>query len=115
MDLRTFIDRTGAIVIGVCILCLLGAFVCSCFLASNKSVDKVEIEIKMPVDSTGFISTESMLAAESLKAELSRHEQLLEDRYKHVLEQKENMNDFLSIGGMFLAVVLAIFGFFGYK
>lgn len=115
MDLRSFIDRAGTIILAVSIVALLGAFAYSCFLVSKKSIEHVEVQFIMPVDSTGTITDQSMQTAESLRAELVRHEQLLEDRYKHVLEQKENMNDLLSIGGMFLAVVLAIFGFFGYR
>lgn len=115
MELKAFIDRTGIVIIAVCIVALLGAFAYSCFLFSKKDVQQVTVEFVMPVDSTGVISAQSMQTAESLKVEMIRHEQLLEDRYKHILEQKENMNDLLSVGGMFLAAVLALFGFFGYR
>ena len=115
MDLKAFIDKTGIVIIAICIVALLGAFAYSCFLFSKKGVQQVTVEFVMPVDSTGVIAAESIQTAESLKSEMIRHEQLLEDRYKHILEQKENMNDLLSVGGMFLAVVLALFGFFGYR
>ena len=115
MDSRTFNERAGVIIITVCIVALLGAFAFSCFLVSKKSVDDVSIEILMPVDSTGVITKESISFGEDLKAELIRHEQLIEDRYKHVLEQKEILNDIMSIGSAFLAVIIALFGFFGYK
>lgn len=115
MDNRTFNERAGIIIISVCIVALLGAFAFSCFLVSKKSVNDVSIEIRMPVDSTGVLTEKSILVGEDLKAELTRHEQLIEDRYKHVLEQKETLNDIMSIGSAFLAVILALFGFFGYK
>ena len=115
MDNKTFFERTGGILIVICIIALLGAFFFSCVLFVKSSVQDVNVQIVMPVDSTGVISSEALQQAEDLKAELVRHEQLLEDRYKHVLEQKENMNDMLTIGGMFLTIVLALFGFFGYK
>ena len=99
----------------LCIIALMGAFFFSCMLFVKNDVQDINVHIVMPVDSTGVISTEAMQQAEDLKAELIRHEQLLEDRYKHVLEQKENLNDLLTIGGMFLTIVLALFGFFGYK
>ncbi len=99
----------------LCIVALLGAFFFSCVLFVKDDVQDVKIQIVMPVDSTGLVTTEALLQVENLKTELVRHEQLLEDRYNHVLEQKENMNDLLTIGGMFLTIVLALFGFFGYK
>lgn len=115
MDNKTFFERTGGILIVICIIALLGAFFFSCMLFVKNDIQEVNVRIIMPVDSTGIITTEALQQAEDLKAELVRHEQLLEDRYKHVLEQKENMNDMLTIGGMFLTIVLALFGFFGYK
>ena len=115
MDNKTFFERTGGILIVICIIALLGAFFFSCVLFVKSNVQDVNVQIVMPVDSTGAISSEALQQAEDLKTELVRHEQLLEDRYKHVLEQKENMNEMLTIGGMFLTIVLALFGFFGYK
>ncbi len=115
MDNKTFFERTSGILIVICIIALLGAFFFSCVLFVKSNVQDVNVQIVMPVDATGVITTEALQQAEDLKAELVRHEQLLEDRYKHVLEQKETMNDMLTIGGMFLTIVLALFGFFGYK
>ena len=115
MDKRTFLDCTGGVLIGICILGLVGAFAYSCFLFSKKNVQDVNIQIVMKVDSTGVLTEDSKQQVDKMKEEIIRHEQLLEDRYKHVLEQKENMNDMLTIGGMFLTIVLALFGFFGYK
>lgn len=115
MDNKTFYERTGGILIVMCIIALLGAFFLSCILVVKNDIQDVNVQIIMPVDSTGVVTIEALQQAEDLKAELLRHEQLLEDRYKHVLEQKENLNDMLTIGGMFLTIVLALFGFFGYK
>jgi len=115
MDNKTFFERTGAVLIVICIIALLGAFFFSCVLYVKNDVQDVNVQIVMPVDTTGVISPETLKQVEDLKGELVRHEQLLEDRYKHVLEQKENINDLLTIGGMFLTIVLALFGFFGYK
>ena len=115
MDSKTFFERTGGILIVICVVALLSAFGYSYYLAKTKAVQPVSVSITVKMDSTGVVAPETTQSIEDLKAELVRHEQLLEDRYKHVLEQKEDMNDLLSIGGMFLAVVLALFGFFGYK
>ena len=101
--------------IAICILFLMCGLVFACYLFSNNNVQDVSLQIVMQVDSTGVLTEESLHQVEDLKAELVRHEQLLEDRYKHVLVQKENLNDLLTIGGMFLTTILALFGFFGYK
>ena len=94
---------------------LIVAFVYSFHLAKTNSVQDVTVKVVVVVDSTGVITQETTQSVEALKEELVRHEHLLEDRYQHLLEQKEDMNDLLSIGGMFLAAILGIFGFFGYK
>ncbi len=115
MDKRSVLDCTGAFLIGLCVIGLLCAFGFACYLFVNNNVQDVNVHMVLQVDSTGVLSAESLQQAEELKAELVRHEHLLEDRYKHVLEQKENLNDLLTIGGMFLTIILALFGFFGYK
>ena len=94
---------------------LIVAFVYSFHLAKTNSVQDVTVKVVVVADSTGVITQEATQSVEALKEELVRHEHLLEDRYQHLLEQKEDMNDLLSIGGMFLAAILGIFGFFGYK
>lgn len=115
MDKRSFLDCTGGILIVLCVIGLIGAFVFAGYLYSTSKVQDVNVQIVMNVDSTGVLSEESKQQIVEMKEELIRHEHLLEDRYKHVLEQKENLNDMLTIGGMFLTIVLALFGFFGYK
>ena len=114
-DLKIFLERAGAVLIMFCVLGLMGAFGMGCYLFINHNVQDVNVRIEMPVDSTGVLKEESIQKVAELKEELIRHEQLLDDRYKHVLEQKENMNDLLTIGGMFLTIILSLFGFFGYK
>jgi heme/copper-type cytochrome/quinol oxidase subunit 1 len=115
MDKRVFLDCTGGILIVLCVVGLIGAFVFAGYLYSTSKVQDVNVQIVMNVDSTGVLSEESKQQVIEMKEEIIRHEHLLEDRYKHVLEQKENLNDMLTIGGMFMTIVLALFGFFGYK
>lgn len=115
MDNKSFYERTGAILIVICAVALIGALAYSFYLAKTNSVQDVTVKVVVAVDSTGVITQETAQAVADLKEELTRHEQLLEDRYQHLLAQKEDMNDLLSIGGMFLAAILGIFGFFGYK
>ena len=112
---KAYLDHYGAFLLLVCTIALLCSFGMACFLFMHNNVQDVNIQFVMPVDSTGVLKEESLQKVAELKEEIIRHEQLLDDRYKHVLEQKENMNDLLTIGGMFLTIVLSLFGFFGYK
>lgn len=115
MDNKSFLLRAGAFLIVFCVSALVSVLVYSFYKRSTRVVDNVTIQFVMPVDSLGIVVPEALQSVEDLKNEIARHEQLLEDKYKYMLEQKENMNDLLSIGGMFLAVILGLFGFFGYK
>ena len=115
MDNKTLNQNIASILIGLCVVALLGVAGFAFFQSKTKALQPIEVKVIVPVDSTGAMTAETMLKIEELKTELTRHEQLLEDRYKHVLEQKEDMNDLWSVGSMFLAVVLGLFGFFGYK
>lgn len=115
MDNKTLNQNIASVLIGLCIVALIG-MAGYAFLSSKKNpVQPVEVKVVVPVDSTGAMSAETLRSIDELKAELTRHEQLIEDRYMHMLEQKEDMNDLWSVGSMFLAVVLGLFGFFGYK
>lgn len=115
-SLGIFLEFIGGIMIALCILGLIISFGITYYrYSSNNNLQDVNIKIMLPVDSTGVLAEQSVQQIDSLKEELVRHEQLLENRYKHVLEQKENLNDLLTIGGMFLTTILALFGFFGYK
>lgn len=115
MDKKSILECFGGGLIVLCAIGVLCSFVIACILFSNNSVQDVKLQIALPIDSTGILTKESIQQIEELKVELVRHEQLLEDRYQHVLEQKENLNDLLTIGGMFLTIILSLFGFFGYK
>lgn len=115
MDNKSFLVKAGAILIISCILVLVIALSFSFYKRCTRVVDNVTIQFVMPVDSLGIVVPEALQSVEDLKNEIARHEQLLENKYKYMMDQKENMNDLLSIGGMFLAIILGLFGFFGYK
>ena len=46
---------------------------------------------------------------------MSKHEQRIADKYEYIIEQRSNIEDYLTWGGILLTVVISIFGFFGYK
>lgn len=115
-SLLLFLEYMGGVMIGLCIIgILISSGITYYRYSSNNNLQDVNIRIMLRMDTTGVLAKESAQQVDSLKEELVRHEQLLENRYKHVLEQKENLNDLLTIGGMFLTTILALFGFFGYK
>lgn len=114
MDNNTFYERAGAIIIIVCAFAFLFAIGIHCF--NNKPPKPLApIELVVHVDTTGNLTNESKVGIDSLVYRLDKQEKLLEDKYQYLLEQKENINDILTYGGMLIAVVISIFGFFGYK
>lgn len=53
--------------------------------------------------------------ADSILHEMSKHEQRIADKYEYIIEQRSNIEDYLTWGGILLTVVVSVFGFFGYK
>ena len=66
-------------------------------------------------DSLGNITPASRTEIESIIASIKQHEQIIKDRYDYVLEQRQFAEEYLSLGGILVTVILSIFGFFGYK
>lgn len=68
MDSKTFFERTGAILILICVVALLGVFGYSYYLAKSKAVQPVSVNITVQVDSTGTVTSESAQSIASLEA-----------------------------------------------
>lgn len=116
MSYKSFINGLGAIVVVICIMGLLWSITNynSVFGIDHKR-EQVELRLSVKVDSTGQMDGITKAQLDSLITKIEIHEHLLQDKYEHILEQKEIFNDVLALGGMLLAVVLSVFGFFGYK
>ena len=84
-------------------------------IGSKREVVKHEYTYNIKVDSAGNVTTAAQLQMDSMISTIKQHEHLIQDRYDYVLEQRENSQDYLTVGGIFVTVILSIFGFFGYK
>lgn len=115
MSDQSFLNRIGAIVIVICVVLLLAGILLYGFVYRNHQQENVSIQFVIQTDSLGRVSQDASSQVDTLMTLMDRHEHLLQDKYQHILEQKEIFNDVLTLGGMLLAVVLSLFGFFGYK
>lgn len=115
MSDQSFLNRTGAILIVICIVLLLAGILLYGFVYGNHQQENVSIQFVIQTDSLGCVSQDAKSQVDTLMTLMDRHEHLLQDKYQNILEQKEIFNDVLTLGGMLLAVVLSLFGFFGYK
>lgn len=84
-------------------------------IGSKREVVKHEYTYTIKVDSAGNVTPAAQLQVDSMISTIKQHEHLIQDRYDYVLEQRENSQDYLTVGGIFVTVILSIFGFFGYK
>lgn len=72
MDNKTLNQNIASILIGLCIVALIG-MAGYAFLSSKKNpVQPVEVKVIVPVDSTGVMSAETMQSIDELKAVLIR-------------------------------------------
>lgn len=110
-----FINEVAATVILV--FCVVGAIVSFYIFAcsSNRDVVQHEYVYTIRVDSTGLITKASQAQIDSVISTIKEHEHAIKDRYEYLLEQRENSENYLTIGGIFVTIVLSVFGFFGYK
>ena len=115
---ESFMKRTGAVVIASCIAMLCAVFVIYTWYhcAHKGQGDKIRpVTIVVKTDSAGVVTEESRMQIKALEDRMEQQEHLIEDKYQYVLEQKETFNDVMTYGGMLVAIVVSLFGFFGYK
>lgn len=111
-----FLNKMAAWILFLCVAASLIAVV---FFAYGKSIAEEEKDVKITyvfqTDTLGVISPESRMFADSVLNEMSKHEQRIADKYEYIIEQRSNIEDYLTWGGILLTVVVSVFGFFGYK
>lgn len=84
-------------------------------LGSKREVVRHEYTFTIKVDSTTNLTPAAQMQVDSIISSIKQHEHIINDRYDYVLEQRENALNYLTVGGIFVTVILSIFGFFGYK
>lgn len=83
------------------------------FLLSRNRVETIHYIIQ--ADSTGHLCPEAKAQVDSLIRAFDMRERRIADKYEYIIEQRANLEDYMTIGGVLLSIVLAVFGFFGFK
>lgn len=112
--LRFYNEIAATVILTICAICVVVAIVIFA-IGSKRAVVKHEFTYTIKVDSTGNVTSAAQIQVDSIISSIKQYEHLIQDRYDYVLEQRENSQDYLTIGGIFITVILSIFGFFGYK
>lgn len=112
--LRFVNEIAATVILTLSAICIVVAIVIFA-LGSKHEVVKHEYTYTIKVDSAGNVTPASQMQVDSIISTIKKHEHLIEDRYNYVLEQRENSQNYLTVGGIFVTVILSIFGFFGYK
>lgn len=112
--MKTFNEIVATIIL---MLCVAGAIIAFLIYGNTKNREVVQHEYvyTIRVDSTGVLTKECQTQIDSVVATIKEHEHAIKDRYKYILEQRENSENYLTIGGILVTIVLSVFGFFGYK
>lgn len=112
--LQLFNEIAATVILMVSAISVVAAIVIFA-LGSKREVVQHEYTYTIKVDSTGNIVPAAQLQVDSIITSIKQHEQIIKDRYDYVLEQRENSQNYLTVGGIFVTVILSIFGLFGYK
>lgn len=100
-------------------LCVAGSLAAVIIFSYGKSIIEEEKGVKITyifqTDTLGVVTPASRMFADSVLYEMSKHEQRIADKYEYIIEQRSNIEDYLTWGGILLTVVVSVFGFFGYK
>lgn len=100
-------------------LCVAVSTISIAFFSFGRAIldddSEVKISYVFQTDTIGVVSSQSRALADSVLNEMSKHEQRIADKYEYIIEQRSNMEDYLTWGGILLTVVISVFGFFGYK
>jgi len=112
--LRFYNEIAATVILTLSAICVVVAIVIFA-IGSKREVVKHEYTYTIKVDSAGNVTPAAQLQVDSMISTIKQHEHLIQDRYDYVLGQRENSQDYLTVGGIFVTVILSIFGFFGYK
>ena len=74
-----------------------------------------EIQLSVITDTTGVIDGASQQAMDSMMTLINRQNAEVHERYTYMVEQKQSENSLIAFGSVIISIILAIFGFFGYK
>lgn len=109
-----FIKYTQLVLLLICIGAFIAALIMYGYKVKNTTIHYT-LNHTICTDSTGVITAESRILADSIFNEIQKHEKILEDKYQYFIEQKSNTQDILTIGSIILGIIVSLVGFFGYS
>ena len=114
-NLLKLINEIAATIIlllsAICVIVAIVIFACG----SKRNIVQHEYTYTIKVDSVSHVTPGTQVQIDSIISSIKQHENTIKDRYDYVLEQRETSQDYITVGGIFVTVILSIFGFFGYK
>lgn len=98
------------------ILCLFIIGATTVFFVFRPTAPEVsKITVSVEPDSAGVVSPVIMQKIDSMAALVKQQDINIRERYAYMVEQKEQENTLIAIAGVLISIILAIFGFFGYR
>ena len=73
------------------------------------------IEMHIITDSNGVCNNETKIMVDSLTSILNSQNNVLRQKYDHLLQQQEDKDTLFTFIGVVISVVISVFGFFGYR
>ena len=113
-EVNNLLDMLGGLLIFcLCVIMIGGAVLY--FVLRPAAPAPNQITLTVVADSTGVVSPDVILKIDSLAVLVKQQDADVRDRYAYMIEQKEQENTLIAIGSILVSIILAIFGFFGYR
>lgn len=109
--LKSFLDKSAAILLVVCAIGLI-VLACNCF--SSKRPQTHRIILTVSPDSV-YDDRQFCYYTDSLINVINKHEHVIADRYEAILEDRADTQKYWSIAGILVSIIIGIAGFFGFK
>lgn len=113
-EVNNLLDKLGGwLVFCLCLIIIGGAALY--FILRPAAPATYQITLTVASDSIGVVSPDVMLKMDSLAELVKQQNADVNERYAYMVEQKENEDTLIAIGSILVSIILAIFGFFGYR
>lgn len=109
--LKSFLDKSAAILL---IVCAIGLIVLACNCFSSKRPQTHRIILTVSPDSV-YEDRQFCYYTDSLINVINKHEHVIADRYEAMLEDRADTQKYWSIAGILVSIIIGIAGFFGFK
>lgn len=113
-EVNNLLDKLGGWLIFCLCLIMIGGAVLY-FVLRPSAPAPYQITMTVAPDSTGVVSLDVMQKIDALAELVKQQNTDVQERYAYMIEQKEHENTIIAIGSILVSIILAIFGFFGYR